>query len=312
MPDDNSRLDFLEIGDEPPLPPVDASTQVRRALVPVSIIGRPGRGAGEFNSPQGVAVDNWGNLYVADTNNHRIQKITPYHDVYRFEDAGRNPGQLLYPTSVVVDALLCAYVLDAGNCRVQKFGPTWRFEYMFGMEGTQPGCFRSPASITRDSFSNIFVADSQNGRIQKFDASGRFQFQFPGMRADDSGFRPTALALDREYNCWVTDGATHRLIVFNSRGGAIGAIGGAGSEPGRLSDPVAVAIHPEDGTVFVSEVGNARIQAFSPQGECLAIFAGTASSGVEVIEPRGLAVDAEGNLYVADAKLHRVTKLEWR
>ncbi|MBM3501775.1 MAG: hypothetical protein FJX74_24230, partial [Armatimonadetes bacterium] len=308
--DDQGRLEFLEIGDEP-LQQAAETAQVRRALVPVSIIGKPGTGAGEFNSPQGIAVDNWGNLYVADTNNHRVQKITPYGDVYRYEYSGRDPGYLLYPSSVTVDPLLYMYVLDAGNCRVQKFNPTWRFEFTFGMEGTQAGCFRAPESITRDSFNNIYVADSGNSRIQKFNAAGRFQFQFPGMRGDVSGFRPAAVGIDREYNCYVADAATHRVIVFNSRGGAIGAFGGPGAAPGQLSEPVSVVVGPDD-TVFVAEIGNARVQAFSPQGECLAVFAGTQSSGVEVIEPRALAVDPDGNLYVVDAKLHRVTKLEWR
>ena len=70
--DEQERLHFLEIGEEPLQQRAEAAAQVRRALIPVAIIGRPGSGAGEFNSPHGVAVDNWGNLYVADTNNHRI------------------------------------------------------------------------------------------------------------------------------------------------------------------------------------------------------------------------------------------------
>ncbi len=283
---------------------------MRHYFSPKVIIGGPGSDACQFNAPQGIAVDNWGNLYVADTNNHRIQKVTPYGDVYRFEESGRAPGQIMYPMDVAVDSLLSAYVLDAGNTRVQKFGPTWRHERTFGMRGPESGCFRSPESITRDAFNHIYVADTGNARIQKFAANGLYQLQVPGMSADVTQFRPTAVAIDQDYNIHVADAATDRIVVFNSRGGSIKAFGGTGSEPGQLSQPSAIEIGP-DGTIFVAEIGNARLQAFDPSGECLAIFGGLASSGVEISEPRGLAVDADSNVYVVDARLHRVTKFAW-
>ncbi len=125
LKDNDSRFDFLEIGDELPEPAHDgdAARAVRRHFSPQVFIGEPGTDAGQFNAPHGVAVDNWGNIYIADTNNHRIQKITPYGDVFRFENSGRDLGQVMYPTDIAVDSLLSTYVLDAGNTRVQKFGP---------------------------------------------------------------------------------------------------------------------------------------------------------------------------------------------
>jgi len=288
-----------------------APTPLRRALVPAEVIGGPGREAGEFNSPHGLAVDVWGNLYVADTLNHRVQKITPSQDVFLYADSGRQPGQLLYPTDIVVDPALFTYVLDAGNARVQKFHPTWQFISMFGLRGTQSGSFRSPNAIARDNHDSVYVADTGNGRVQKFDARGRFALLFPVPSAGSPPLRPTAVAIDRLDSIHVADAASHRIVIFNRHGAVIGAIGRPGAGPGELSEPAGLAIGP-DGTIFVSDLRNARLQAFSPAGECLAMVSQDLAAGVEIGEPRGLAVDAEGNLYVADSKLHRVTKFSWR
>ena len=87
--------------------------------------GSLGSGNGQFNYPDGVAVDGTGNLYVADANNNRIQKFTTSGTyLTQWGVAGSNPGQFNSPGDVTVQRPGgSVYVVDRGNNRVEKFGP---------------------------------------------------------------------------------------------------------------------------------------------------------------------------------------------
>jgi len=285
-------------------------TRARRSLSFLRAIGRLGNGPGEFRGPQGVALDRWGNLYVADTLNHRIQRIAADGDILRYEKTGRQPGELSYPTAVLVDQQLFLSVLDAGNCRVQRFTPTWQLAGSFGSPGSQMGCFRSPASLAQDRFECVYVCDTGNSRVQKFALRGNWVAAFPALGSAPAPFRPTAAATDMHGSLLVADAATNRIVIFNSHGGRIGTLAAPGRRPGELNDPRGIVVGL-DGTLFVSDVGNARVQALSPAGECLAVFGEAAGEPDEIGEPHALAVDAESHVYIADAKLHRITVLAW-
>ncbi len=84
--------------------------------------GSWGSGDGQFISPAGVAVDSSGNVYVADTGNHRIQKFTSDgHFVTKCGVEGSGDGQFRNPADVAVDSSGNVYVADTGNHRIQKF-----------------------------------------------------------------------------------------------------------------------------------------------------------------------------------------------
>jgi DNA-binding beta-propeller fold protein YncE len=82
--------------------------------------GTPGRGEGQFDDPHGIAVDGSGNVYVADTNNHRIQSFTP-EGVFlsALGEWGIGEGQLSRPQGVAVDEQGHVHVADTGNSRIQ-------------------------------------------------------------------------------------------------------------------------------------------------------------------------------------------------
>src|SRR5579864_2134605 len=100
----SDRFDFLEIGDARPATPPPSATDLEVGpgwkplrLRAVEEIGGPGTQAGMFSAPTGIAVDRNGVLYVADSNNHRVQRITPSGDVWIFGRPGNGPGQLWGP-----------------------------------------------------------------------------------------------------------------------------------------------------------------------------------------------------------------------
>jgi DNA-binding beta-propeller fold protein YncE len=147
--------------------------------------GTRGLGNGEFNSPRGVAVDRRGNIYVADKNNNRIQKLdsagrflTKWGRNGGDGSRGTGNGEFATPYSVSVARSGTVYVADTSNNRVQAFNANGAFLFRFGRNGgdgsagSAPGEFRAPYGVASDCRGNVYVSDEDNNRIQKFGDAG--------------------------------------------------------------------------------------------------------------------------------------------
>ena len=131
--------------------------------------GKPGNGPGEFNRPEGLAMDNQDRLYVADSCNHRIQIFSSDGKFIRtYGHAGTGPGEFGYPYDICVDHEGRQYVCEFGNSRLQIFDAHDHLLETLGGPGADPGMFSNPWSVALDSAGNLYVADSQNHRVQKF------------------------------------------------------------------------------------------------------------------------------------------------
>jgi streptogramin lyase len=131
--------------------------------------GRPGRGPGEFNRPEGLGIDPQDRVCVADSCNHRIQIFA--RDGRFLADYGRpgsGRGELSYPYDVQTDAAGRQFVCEFGNSRIQIFSPAGLSLEILGGVGNGPGQFCNPWSVALDSTGNLYVADSGNHRVQKF------------------------------------------------------------------------------------------------------------------------------------------------
>jgi predicted DNA-binding antitoxin AbrB/MazE fold protein len=123
----------------------------------------------QFNWPRGVAVDTSGNVYVADTDNHRIQKFTSDGTfLTKWGARGFVDGQFDSPYGVAVDASGNVYVADTFNHRIQKFTSDGKFLTTWGSCCSGDGQFWLPRAVAVDTSGNVYVADSGNSRIQKF------------------------------------------------------------------------------------------------------------------------------------------------
>jgi hypothetical protein len=155
---------------------VDAAAHDIKVLAPDGrlrrIIGRRGRGPGEFNFPCDIA-ENDGLIWIVDAGNNRIQGLTRNGlAAVVFGTAGDAPGDLALPKSLAFDSDGNLYVVDARFENVQIFDQTGRLLLFFGREGIGPGEFWLPAGICIDPFDRIWICDTYNGRLQVFDYVG--------------------------------------------------------------------------------------------------------------------------------------------
>ncbi|MSU64079.1 MAG: ABC transporter permease subunit [Pedosphaera sp.] len=134
----------------------------------ISTFGVTGTHPGEFNRAEGLGLDLAGQIYVADSCNHRIQVFSEDGKFLRaYGRAGSRQGELSYPYDVQVDTNGNQFVCEFGNSRLQVFDPSGNSVEIIGRAGGAPGEFNNPWSIALDSKGNLYVADSKNHRVQK-------------------------------------------------------------------------------------------------------------------------------------------------
>jgi DNA-binding beta-propeller fold protein YncE len=318
----SDRFDFLELDNKPlrSVPRQAAAKPEIEAHAPrveapiwkvVELIGGPGSGAGQFASPTGLAVDRDGNLYVADSYHHRIQRITLSGDVYLLGRRGTGPGEFLNPQAVVADHGLGYYVLEQGGCRIQHFGAHGERLAEFGSPGKGRGQMSAPMAMARDPFGCLFVADTGNNRIVKWSPDGLFLDHFPSVTGTAT-FRPQGLAVDRAGRIWVAETPRHRLVVFDSLFRVLGTRGGPGDGLGQFREPQGLAVTPGGG-VLVADSGNNRVQVLDAEGAPHQAIRGNESTGGQVgafSAPSGMAVRGEQEAYVSDTGNHRILRLQ--
>ncbi len=131
--------------------------------------GRAGTGPGELNRAEGLGTDRDGNVYVADSCNHRVQVFSPEGRLLRMHGRpGQGPGEFSYPYDVRVDGLGYQYVCEFGNSRVQVIDDKDRPVEVLGGPGSGPGRMNNPWGLCLDSVGNLYVADSMNHRVLRF------------------------------------------------------------------------------------------------------------------------------------------------
>ena len=227
--------------------------------------GSYGTGNGQFNGPQGIAVNAAGNVYVADTYNHRIQKFDSSGNLLtKWGSWGSGDGQFSYPDSVAVDAAGNVYVSDTNNGRIQKFDSDGTFLGKWGSWGSGDGQLRFSQDLVVDAAGNIYVAEYGNHRIQKFDSNGNFLWKKGSSGSGDGQFlSPYGITVDAAGNVYVADTWNHRIQKFDSSGNFLTKWGSRGSGNGQFSEPFGVAVDSA-GNVYVTERGNDRVQMFAP------------------------------------------------
>jgi tripartite motif-containing protein 71 len=278
-------------------------------------IGREGMDDGEFSSPTGIALDKDGNLYVADTDNHSLQKFDKtgtFLGRWGSEPSSQE-GQFYYPRGLAVGPDDVVYVADSGNNRVQKFDlegnvqKAWG-KFGFAWRGADMGKFDVPWGLATDQDGNVYVSDTSNARIQKFQSDGQPLLKWGRDGSFDGAFfYPRGVAVDFVGNIYVADESNNRIQKFDSRGSFLTKWGREGNGPGQFKSPWGIACDAL-GNVYVVDSGNHRIQKFDGNGTFLCSFGNRGKTEGQLNFPYGIAVDKEGCVFVVDSGNNRVLK----
>ena len=265
-----------------------------------------GMGEGEVNAPADLTVDGEGNVYVVDTLNHRIVKITADGEFSSVGEVGNGPGQFgdpfvegQYenhdgPWGIAVDDDGNVYVADTWNHRIQKFTPDLEFELEWGA-----GDLFGPRDIAIDQDANVLVVDTGNKRIRKYDANGLLIADY-GSQGDGPGQfdEPSSISVAPNGDVFVADYWNQRIQRFNASFEYIDEIGVPSWGSHGITDRAYIAALA-DGRILASDPANGRIVVFSSTGEEQAsrrvAGAGAAS------RPIGITTNGAGLIYVADA-----------
>jgi sugar lactone lactonase YvrE len=249
--------------------------------------------AARFNQPQGVVADGAGNLYVSDTNNHTLRKITPAGVVTTLAGyVGQvgtwdgTPGGFRNPSGLAIDGAGNVYVADRGNSSIRKVTPAGAVSTLAGTSGSSGSAdgtgatarFAAPASLALTAAGDLIVADTNNHLLRKVTAAG----------------------------------------VVTTLAGSAGLSGTAdgGGSAARFNFPEGVVVHP-NGNIYVTDRGNQTLRQVTPAGLVTTLAGSPGLSGTldgtgsaaRFFNPRRVTVDGAGDLWVSDASqtLRKVT-----
>jgi len=248
---------------------------------------------GLLNQPAAVASDTIGNVYIADTFNHRVRKVTPSGSISTVAGTGESGfagdgraavnAQLNSPQGVAADSAGDIYIADTGNERVRKVDTTGTITTLAGNGATgysgdggsaTSATLWSPRGLALDSNGYVYIADTSNSAIRKVvgttittvAGNGLAGFSGDTGKATSAQLRyPRGVAVDSAGNMYIADTGNLRVRMV-SKGGTITTVAGDGNCCGQLGDR------------------------------------GLATSA-DLAYPEGVAVDAYGNLYIADTDM---------
>jgi uncharacterized protein (TIGR03437 family) len=293
----------------------------------------------QMSGPTAVAVDSSGNIYFADSRNNRIRKLAGGNVTtvagnglvsYSGDGGLAAKAQLNAPQGVAIDAAGNIYVADTANNVVRKVAANGNIANFAGNASAgsngdggaaTAAQLNGPQGLAVDSAGNVFIADTLNNKIRKVASNGTIS-SF-GSSANLNA--PAGVAVDTAGNVYVAEFGGNRVRKISADGGTVTTIAGTGNQgysgdnspasSALLNGPQGVAVDGA-GNIYIADTRNNRVRKVT--GSTITTVAGNGLAGydtdgvqatsTQVGNPVAVAVDAAGNLFIADGSL-RVRKV---
>jgi len=291
--------------------------------------------AAQLEAPHDVTVNPAGDLLIAD--GLRVRKVAPTQVIttiagdgylHAVGDGGPALQAVLFqPSSVALDFSANLYIADRGTQRVRVVASdgsiaTFAGNGAAGYDQDQipaaAAALNAPWGIALDLAGNLFIADTGNSRIREVDVTRRIATYATGGLA-----APRGVCVDRNGAVYIVDTLNHR-VLRTARGGAASAVAGTGvpgdsgdggpAQLAQLNQPGACAVDSR-GNLFIADTLNHRVRVVSPAG-VIQTAAGSGAAGFSgddseapaaaLNAPRGIAVDDNGDIFIADSGNQRI------
>jgi uncharacterized protein (TIGR03663 family) len=294
-------MSFASLAVNPP-PAARGYPRQPDVIEPDATWGSLGSGRGELNEPRDVDVDAAGNLYVVDSKNHRIQKLSPAGEVLAvWGGEGSAPGQFKDPCGLGIGPDGSVYVADTWNHRIQKFDPNGTF--LLEWSEQDPNLW-GPRGIAVGADGTVFVSDTGNKRIIAYSSTGA-RLRIFGSEGSQPAqlIEPVGLAINDSGELIVADTGNRRLQVFTQDGAFVREWPVFGWEEFYTEPYVAV----QGGDIYVTDSYNHRFARYM-DNKLTGVWGKTGAGSGAFNRPIGIAVAGGGFVYVADTLNHRIQR----
>ena len=307
-----------------------------------------------------MAADASGNIFIADTFNHRIRRVAPDTSViatvagdgftqFSGDNGFAHGASLSQPEGITRDSSGNLFIADTSNHRIRRVDgitgiiTTAAGSGVNGYAGDTGAATEAqlswPEAVVADAAGNLYIADTFNNRVRFLDTStgiittvagnGDFSFSGDGGLATEAALAdPSGLALDSDGNLYVADKTNHRVRFINTTTGIITTVAGDGATEfsgddgpateASLYNPKGVALDPS-GNLLIADTWNNVIRQVTPEGTITTIAGngerdfdgdGGAATLAALADPAGVAVDESGNIFIADSFNDRIRRVD--
>ena len=314
-----------------------------------------------LSQPGGLVFDSAGNLFVADAGNHRVRQVAVSTSIittvvgsgsadFSGDGGPATTANIQSSEGVSVDGLDNLFIADTGNHRIRRVDAAT--DIITTVAGRETASFSGdggratsatmslPDDVARDSQGNLFIADTGNHRVRRVDGgtgvittiagdgNARFSGDFgPGILA--SLRSPEGVAVDSKGNILIGDTLNSRIRRVDAASGVIRTIAGDGSFAFRgdngpafnasLRRPRGIVVDSQD-NIYIADSENHRVRKIAASNGFITTVAGNgvggysgdggSATGASLLFPEGVAVDSQGNVYIADTGNHRIRRVD--
>jgi uncharacterized protein (TIGR03437 family) len=305
-------------------------------------------GFASMNSPYGLASDTAGNLYIADQNNECVRVVSRSGTIttvagngkpgYSGDGGAATAASLYHPAGIALDTSGNLYIADSGNSVVRKVSPSGMITTVAGTGAAgysgdggpaSKAALYTPLGLATDAAGNLYIGDSGNhrvrmvspaGTIATFAGNGTIGYSGDNGHATDASFAsPAAIAVDLGGSVYVSDGlfavvrkvtpaGNVSTVAGTGTGNYSSGDGGPATSAGLSQQLEGLAIDAQ-GDLLIADAGNANVRIVSPGG-IISTIAGTGKRGysgdgglpasAELNQPYGISIDSTGIIYIAD------------